>query len=623
MSPTLYPVPPRIRLRIGVSGHRVPPKLPAESEAPLRAAIDRILATIVATAHRIEKSYVACAPRRDASKAAAFASEFAVVSSVAEGSDRIVAEAGRAAGFELEIVLPFGRAEYAKDFETPASLDEFDKLLGDAAAVFELDGTPDDRPRAYEAAGFVMLANIDLLIAIWDGEDAAGVGGTAQIVSHAIADGIPVVWIKPTGPDAIQISWPKTDDLPPANASARAKDTFQPADDTMIAAAVRDIIDLPAQPDSRKSLERYLGERERQWNFCPWYPLLLRFFAGRSLRWSEFHLPSALPESQAQWEGYLTTVPADRSQRPAITQTLLPAVSAADHLAVYYSLVYRSTYVFNFLFAALAVALALVGVFVHDPTLKSYLVLGELIIIVSIVVVWLIGLRRQWHRHWLEYRRLAESLRLIRILAPLGCEGPVPRPGRSLDVDEQDWVNWYAWAVRRLIPLPDRRVDSNYLASVRSAVRSAEIAFQVDYHTANARRIDKLEPRIHRSGQLLFGITGCLCGLFLCLVWFGAIRNTPEPYREALLGAFTFLSALLPTLGSAIGAIYVQGDFKTVAAQSKRTAKRLTAIDKMLAGELLVLARIADRVEKTSDIMMSDVLEWQTVFRTRPLSLPA
>jgi hypothetical protein len=47
------------------------------------------------------------------------------------------------------------------------------------------------------------------------------------------------------------------------------------------------------------------------------------------------------------------------------------------------------------------------------------------------------------------------------------------------------------------------------------------------------------------------------------------------------------------------------------------------AVDKMLADEPVILARLADRVEKTSDVMMSDVLEWQTVFRTRPLSLPA
>jgi hypothetical protein len=620
-------------LRVGVSGHRVPPKLPTESEAPLRALIDRILAVVIETARGVEKDYLACAPKRyappgpatrtDDANVSSLASAFAVVSSVAEGSDRIVAEAGLAAGFGLEVVLPLSRAEYARDFETPKSHEEFEKLLGQASAVFDLNGAADERPRAYEAAGFVMLANIDLLIAIWDGDEAAGVGGTAQIVSRAIADGIPVIWIKPTTPTAMQLSWRTTGDVPPANAYARPKDTFRPADETAVALAVKDIVALPTQPGARQSLVEYLGESERQWNFCPWYPLLLWVFGGRALQWTDFRLPQALPESTAQWERYLTLLPADRSQRPAIAQILLPAVSAADHLAVYYSLVYRSTYVFNFFFAAVAVALALVGVFVHDPDFKSYLVIGELIIIVAILVTWLYGIRRQWHRHWLEYRRLAESLRHMRILAPLGSEGPVARPGRALDVDEQDWVNWYAWTMRRLLPLPNRAVDAAYLTAARDTVRSAEIASQIDYHTKNARRIDKFEPRIHHSGQVLFGVTGGLCLLFLCLIWFAGLRDIAEPYREAILGTFTFLSALLPTLGSAIGAIYVQGDFKTVAEQSKRTAKRLMAVDKMLADEPLILARLADRVEKTSDVMMSDVLEWQTVFRTRPLSLPA
>lgn len=570
---------------------------------------------------RAEASRVA-RPTHDAAGRLA-ASEFAIVSSVAEGSDRIVAEAGLAAGFALEAVLPFSRAEYARDFETPASHEGFEKLLDRASAVFELDGASDERPHAYEAAGFVMLANVDLLIAIWDGEDAAGLGGTAQMVSRAIADGIPVVWIEPTNPNVMQLSWPVAGDVPPANAYGRPRDTFRPADETMIALAVRELVALPTQPEARKSLERYLGERERRWNFCPWYPLLLWLFSGRPLRRTEFRLPPALPELKAQWATYLTILPKDRSQRPTIEQILLPAFSAADHLAIYNSLIYRSTYVFNFVFAAVAVSLALIGVFVHDPIVKSFLVTGEFFIIVAIVVTWLAGVRQQSHRHWLEYRRLAESLRHMRILAPLGSEGPVARPGRTIDVDEEDWVNWYAWTVRRMLPLPDRAVDAAYLAAVRDAVRTAEIADQVEYHTRNAERIAKLDPRIHLTGQLLFGVTGGLCLVFLGLVGFGGLREITGSSRDLILGLFTFLSALLPTFGSAIGAIYVLGDFKTVAEQSKRTARQLTAIDKILAAEPLILARLADRVEKASDVMMSDVLEWQIVFRTRPLSLPA
>jgi len=603
-------------LRIGVTGHRVPPKLPAQSEPPLRALLDRILATTVKTAHEVESDY-------PGGQFANSTSEFVIVSSLAEGSDRIVAEAGLAAGYGLEAVLPFGRAEYARDFETPESRAAFERLLARAAAVFELDGAADERPRAYEAAGFVMLANIDLLVAIWDGGEAAGVGGTAQIVSRAIADGIPVVRVDPRQPSLMQMAWRRAGDLAPAHADAQPKLTFRSADEAAVALAIKETLALPEPDEARQSLAQYLVETERSWNFCPWYPLLLWVFAGRRPRLTDFRLPSPLAETKAQWESYFTILPKDRAQRPAIERILLSAFSAADHLAVFYSLVYRSTYVFNFLFAAVAVALALTGIFIHHADIKIPFVTAELVIIITILITWYYGNKLQWHRRWLEYRRLAESLRHMRILAPLGSEGPIDRPGRNLDVDAQDWVNWYAWSLRRLIPLPDRAVDKAYLAAMREAVRSGEIAGQAQYHAENARRIAKLEVRMHHTGQALFGVTGGLCALYIALYALGVLPKPDNPLTDLVLGAFTLLTALFPTLGAALGAIHAQGDFKTVAEQSKRTASRLAAVDKILADEPLDFARLADRIQKTSDIMMVDLEEWQTVFRTRPLSLPA
>jgi hypothetical protein len=227
VSPARHPTSPG--LRIGVSGHRVPPKLPEESEAPLRALVDRTLAAIAATARKANT-----------------ASALVIVSSLAEGSDRIVAAAGLAAGFALQAVLPFEKAEYERDFETPMSRSEFEELLGRACDVFELDGAADERPRAYEAAGLFMLANIDVLVAIWDGGVAAGIGGTAQMVERAIADGIAVVWIEPSHPNAMQISWPGSG-AAPAGATAGLKNTFHPADVPTVARAVEDIITSPMQ----------------------------------------------------------------------------------------------------------------------------------------------------------------------------------------------------------------------------------------------------------------------------------------------------------------------------------------------------------------------------------------
>jgi hypothetical protein len=234
---------PPSRLRVGVSGHRVPPKLPADSVAPVRALLDRILTTMVDAGRKLERHRIANA----GGNAGDVAAEFVVVSSLAEGADRIVAEAGLAAGFALQAVLPFNAAEYARDFETQASRAAFERLLNRAAAVFDLNGAADQRPRAYEAAGLFMLANIDLLFAIWDGKIAAGVGGTADIVKRAVADGLLVVWIEPIHPDAFNVSWLDDGKPPRAKAFTEPGDVFRSADMAAVVQAVKEIMAGPSR----------------------------------------------------------------------------------------------------------------------------------------------------------------------------------------------------------------------------------------------------------------------------------------------------------------------------------------------------------------------------------------
>lgn len=199
----------------------------------MRTLVDRILAAMVAAAPKF-------ASDRTAPDAAA--TEFVVVSSLAEGADRIVAEAGLAAGYKLQAVLPLDRTEYARDFETKDSRAAFERLLDRACAVIELDGAPDARPAAYEAAGLYMLANIDLLIAIWDGQVAAGVGGTAEIVDRAIADGILVAWIEPANPNTMKVSRAAVGVAPRAEANALPQQAFRSADVATLARAANEIL---------------------------------------------------------------------------------------------------------------------------------------------------------------------------------------------------------------------------------------------------------------------------------------------------------------------------------------------------------------------------------------------
>ena len=210
----------------------------------------------------------------------------------------------------------------------------------------------------------------------------------------------------------------------------------------------------------------------------------------------------------------------------------------------------------------------------------------------------------------------------MRLFAPLGSTGAVERPRRGAGTEE-DWINWYAWTLRRQLPLPDCVVNRHYLEKIRDAVLHAEIEDQIGYHQRNAARMHKLDHRLHLSGLLLFGATAGLCVVFVILVWLGTVDRIEAPHRILVLNALTFLTALLPTLGAALAAIHAQGEFRTLAEQSARTAKRLTAMGTTFAAEEPNFARMVDRIEKTSNILMAELREWHTIFRTRPLALPA
>ena len=170
---------PRACLRVGVTGHRTGPKLPPDTEPAIRANVARLFDRM---SGQLAKA------TRDAQWAfSPEPPELVVVSALAEGADRIVAEGGLAAGAVLEVILPAARDAYERDFETAQSKSDYRDLLGMARSVFELD-TPSGalaEKRGYEAAGLVMLAQTDVLIAIWNEGEAAGIGGTGAIVQQS------------------------------------------------------------------------------------------------------------------------------------------------------------------------------------------------------------------------------------------------------------------------------------------------------------------------------------------------------------------------------------------------------------------------------------------------------
>jgi len=116
------------------------------------------------------------------------ATEIVIVSSVAEGADRLVADLVLARpGATLEIVLPLPADDFLDDFESERSCGEFWDLLERAASVTVVEQVPgEDRTAAYERAGHAVVDTCDVLIALWDGRPSRGKGSTADMIQYAL-----------------------------------------------------------------------------------------------------------------------------------------------------------------------------------------------------------------------------------------------------------------------------------------------------------------------------------------------------------------------------------------------------------------------------------------------------
>ncbi|TAM94618.1 MAG: hypothetical protein EPN40_11585 [Rhodanobacteraceae bacterium] len=121
-------------------------------------------------------------------------SPLTVLSPLADGGDQLVAEAGLELGARLVAPLPFARELYAHDFHDGASRERFESLCA-RAQVIELplltghtrdavSTQGEERNRQYAQAGMFVARHCHLLLAIWDGKPSHRLGGTAQIVDY-------------------------------------------------------------------------------------------------------------------------------------------------------------------------------------------------------------------------------------------------------------------------------------------------------------------------------------------------------------------------------------------------------------------------------------------------------
>jgi SMODS and SLOG-associating 2TM effector domain 3 len=116
-------------------------------------------------------------------------------SSAAIGADTLFAETCAALNVPWKALLPFSTAEFKTDFSETQWAHAAELLAG--AVETEVSGSAEDRTAAYLRCGLRTVDEADVMIAVWNGLPARGVGGTGDVVRYARQEKKPLILIHP------------------------------------------------------------------------------------------------------------------------------------------------------------------------------------------------------------------------------------------------------------------------------------------------------------------------------------------------------------------------------------------------------------------------------------------
>jgi hypothetical protein len=501
----------RVSLVIGVTGHRdlVPTEIPA-----ITMQVERFFDILAAQFPDLPMM---------------------VLTPLAEGADRLVGDVARARGYDVVNLLPMPAPIYELDFEGE-SLDEFaaHKEAGEVIELPLVDGTAVEdlaqpglaRDLQYAQLGVYLAAHSHILLAIWDGKPSQATGGTAQVVEFHQRDVVELLaeqqqrshldFADDESDLVFHIVTSRIETGGPENGLAAGQATWLSRDDQQPRT-----VDLPAR-------YRLVFERMAEFN---------RDLASVS----GDHGDDLMPLAEVATEN------------PS-SQPIARLYGIADELAVRYQRYFiRSTVAIY-----LAVVLAIMSFILYaDLEDQDVMIFGYLAFVLIGSGIFLLMGRRQWERKFLDYRVLAEGLRVQFYWALAGVD--MVNPSRfSHDSFLQGRDLELGW-IRNIMRYSGFRTDSESkggdppirLDLVRRYWIGDDQEGQLGYYDVAAER--KLRRLIVTSGV----VKACfVAGIFVVLVlafFKDSLGATLSNYMIALMGLLPAVSGLRANYTSRMG----------------------------------------------------------------------
>lgn len=562
----------RLKLSVGVTGHR---DILAEERSDIRVKVRSFFIDLAAQFPDLQLE---------------------LISGMAIGADSLVTEVALDMSIPVVAVLPFPQGDYEQDF-APDDLPQFRELLEQCTVVTmaylneagdaSLSDDAEARSRQYAQLGVFISNHCQILLTLWDGKKTADVGGTHGVTRYHLTGVMPGFALSEESPNLLadnenDLAYHIVCSRRGENGSPEA--SFKPLDAFWVTAHFGRL-DHPEMPeDYRQMFER------------------LAIFSA------DCHQYRAAIEAQSST--LLRAPPGVRL--PTECEAVDRLYQAADCLAVRYQKLFsRSLLLSHFL----AVLMGAVFIIYSEMVEVSFLAWLFLALFGLGIGFHFLGEKQEWHRKYLDYRALAEGLRvqvywnLAGVVDGQKAEFAYDNFLQKQDVD----LSWIRHVMRSAslqsfrLELPDDRwvdwVAENWVGD------SARGAGQLDYYETKALRRSRTYRRTLVLGTAILWI-GVSMAAFLGLF--------AQDMTDQQIFALVLLMGLLPLIAAVHDAYSHKKADKELIKQYQFMARIFSNARRLLddAEDLEFKRRVLKAVGSAA---LEEHAEWLLMQRERPL----
>lgn len=315
-----------------------------------------------------------------------------LITPLAEGSDRLVADVALELGVDLIVPLPMPQADYELDFSSPASVKSFREILKKARVIHlrtlrRTRGNSlslEDRTHQYAQMGVFISNHSHVLLALWDGKPSSELGGTASVVNYHLTAIMPGFAEAEDSPNLLADN---ENDLVYHIVCSRNRPDGEPRKDLSLFQTIWETAQFGLE-----SGEHLPVEYKVMWQRLQDY--------GRD----RTKYQSAIKEGGAD---LLKNAP--DLELPIGAREIAGQHRIADWLAIHFQ---KRISLGLIAIHSIAVLVGLIFIMYSEFDGLDFLVNFFLLAFVAGFVLYKIGEYRQWHRKHLDYRALAEGLRV-------------------------------------------------------------------------------------------------------------------------------------------------------------------------------------------------------------------